>query len=795
MRSTAPSSFYDIFGQLITTGFAAVAESEIYAAVAKYLPFLMPVDRLAIAQIDATGATFELLDLLGGQNDLSSSYHYPTETPTLIKHCTETRQSLRLSVHADSPYEDVVELSQIGMRQVLVVPLHSPEQLLGSLYVATRQNDGYGQSELSLLEQIAALIVSNIERLAIEAQTQITLDRHRRYAERLEVLNETGRRLSTTTNEESAFHIVAETIEHVLESDRVSYVIPNPDGLSCQIFALTGNDIIPKAHQFPLPGSGIAAVLEQARPIAFPDLTDSTYQEHAILAAQGLRMGWSVPIHVGGKIVGILNAATAISWPFPDDALTLLSALGRFMSTTIERIQAQHNVAVTLRQLEYRVTHDQLTNLPNRRWFDRTLDQEIQQHRQYQRRLAVLFIDLDQFKEINDSLGHSIGDQLLCTVADRLREQLATQGVVARLGGDEFVVLLQDIPNLESVLTLSQRLLDFLQAPFYVSHHHVQIGGSIGISLFPDHGQTADELMKHADIAMYAAKAESRQKFKLYAPAMSEQLQLRLELERELQQAIANDELFLMFQPQIELQSGRIYAIEALVRWMHPQRGLIPPNVFIPIAETSQLISDISGWVLEASLQTLAALRRKYPDLYVSVNISAPDLLTPDRLHQQIQRLLHQYNLPGNALELELTESIFIEHPARVSATLESWQQQGIRLAIDDFGTGFSSLSYLLDLPLDTLKIDRTFVKNVHTNGRTKGIVETILSLSKNLAVTCVAEGVEELAQLNCLSELGCYAVQGFFLASPMVEHQLMEFLAEYDADSIAHHSISQPLS
>ncbi len=782
MLSSDPAHLFDIFGQLILKACIAETEMELYELVTKRIPLLMPADRVSIALVTPQQDEIEVFALEGLAHDLQRGSRLPYDDTTNVGRSILTQKPHLTTASPDSPYLDLVRLSKEGITLVMCVPLPISGQTLGALNVANCQADIYGEADLSLLEQVAALISTNIDRLRLIKTTQASMERHRCQASRLERLNEMGHRLSSVVTDADVFTIVAETIEQVLKAERVSYVVPNSDGVSCQIFALMGNDVIPKAHQYPLEGSGIAAILQTGEAMAFPDLSASDYREHEMLLSQGFRMGWSVPILVTGEIVGILNAATSTIWPFPSEALTLLKALGRFMGSTIERIKAQEEVNATLQQLEHQVSHDLLTHLPNRNLFKQTLSQAIEQYQSGH--LAALYLDLDGFKRINDSLSHSIGDQLLCSVAQRLTHHLHSEDLIARVGGDEFVVLFREVHSPEEAQIRTQQLLDILGQTFIIDKHRIQIGGSVGISLFPEHGQSADELMKHADIAMYIAKAKGWNNYQMYSTHMSEQQKVRLDLERDLRQAITQKEFHLVFQPQVDVNSGQIQAVETLSRWIHPQRGEIPPAVFIPIAEEMGFIGEISSWVLNESLSALASLHPRHPNLYVSVNISAHDLLNPTALTQQIETSLQQYHLTGSALELELTESVFLDHAAAVSKSIHNWKNQGIRLAIDDFGMGFSSLSYLLNLPLDTLKIDRTFVQSMHTDSRKQGVVKTILALGKNLDVICVAEGVENREQLHCLRELKCNKVQGALLAQPMIFQELESFLDKHSCQN-----------
>ena len=769
----SPSHLGDILGQLILRVCKTQSETGIYTTVAKDLPLLIPADRVSVALLTPSKDEIEVFVLEGLGIELPKGTYIPCTQQNHIGHTILTQKPTLVTATEDSIHPDLAQLASEGLVSVMTTPLVVSGKALGALNVVSCQANLYRNADLSILTQIAALMATNIERLRLSQTAQTSVSRHQDYAERLEILNSIGQQLSSAMTEEYTFNIVAEAIEKLLGADRVSYVIANPDGVSCQIFALMGNDIIPKATNYPLEGSGIAAILKAKQAEAFLDLAASDYREHAMLVSQGLTMGWSVPIQASGEIVGILNAAVVTPVAFPYEVLTLLDALGGFMGTTIERINAQKKVNLTLEALEHQVLHDGLTGLPNRKQLNQAVSQEIA-HRPI-RQFAVLFIDLDDFKRVNDTLSHSIGDQLLCLIAQRLQQHNNHGDLMARMGGDEFVVVLKNLLNAEQVINRAGQLIKLLGQPFVIDKQAIKIGASIGISVFPEHGQTMDELMKHADIAMYAAKSQGRNHSQLYSTQMSEQFQQRLALEQDLRCAIANKEFFLLFQPQIA--SGQIFAVEALLRWQHPTQGTLLPGAFIAIAEETSLISEISSWVLEESLRTLAQLRAQHNELYVSVNISAHELVSPAQLTHSVQTSLQRYQLPGEALELELTESVFWEHPETAATLIQGWKDQGIRLAIDDFGTGFSSLSYLLNLPIDTLKIDRTFVDSIHTSPRKQGIVKTILALSENLNASCIAEGVETREQLTCLSQLGCRKMQGWLLSEPMKASALEGFI------------------
>lgn len=778
-----PANLCKALGQLISDISATESETEIYNVVATYLPHIIPADRASVALVQPGERWFEVFALKGEIAEPSVGTRLPLDASNNVGRAflsqspclSDVAPNVGLLQTADSP----------AIAKVMSAPLLLGQQVIGTINLASYDAAAYGASELELLTQVASLIVTNIERQRLARKTQLSMKRLRSYAERLEMLNDMGQRLSSASTEQAVFQIVADATEAVLLADRVSYAVPEQDREYFQIYALTGNDAIPQAARVPFVGSSIEAVLVQEQAIAFTALETSIYPEHRQLWERGLSGACSVPIQVSNTIVGVLNAGICIPWDYPEEALTLLNALGRFMGVTLERIQAQNHVGSTLAQLEHQASHDDLTGLPNRSFLHQALESAIEQANLHQHPLAVLFVDLDRFKEVNDSLSHGAGDQLLCAVARRMQARLRSSDLVARTGGDEFVVLLRHLSGKSDALQLADRLLATLRQPFHIEGHQIQVGGSIGISLFPEHGLTSAELMKNADIAMYEAKHQGRDTYRVYAAQMSDELNTRLTLGHDLRQAIYREEFFLLFQPQFDLKSGNVSGIESLLRWQHPTRGLVSPACFIPIAEEIGVIGDITAWVLTESLGVLASLRQEHPELSVSVNVSAQELLTPEVLTQRLDEALNQFDLPGQVLELELTERVFLEHPEIASHVMTHWKQRGICLAVDDFGTGFSSLNYLLQLPIDRLKIDRSFIQGIQSHERKQGVVKTILALGENLGATCIAEGVEEEEQLEILRQLGCTEIQGFLLAKPMPFEQL-ELLLKQNSGAIA---------
>ena len=435
-------------------------------------------------------------------------------------------------------------------------------------------------------------------------------------------------------------------------------------------------------------------------------------------------------------------------------------------------------------ELEHQAGHDTLTGLPNRNLLKDRIGQAIAYAQRYQRALAVAFIDLDNFKLINDSLGHQAGDQLLKTVAARLQGCIRVSDTVARLGGDEFVLLLCDHPaetggdNTPVGVTL-QRILDEIALPYRIGAHEFFLSCSIGYTLLPDDGDTADVLLKNADMAMYRAKELGRNNVQPYVPELNQRVIGRLALEADLRRALEHGEFFLCYQPQMDLATRRIVGMETLIRWQHPQRGLISPLQFIPLAEETGLIVPIGAWVLRtACAQAKAWQDAGLPPVMLSVNLSARQFIQRD-LIASIRQTLEETGLPARYLELELTESLIMHNAELFISTLRELREIGIDLAVDDFGTGYSSLSYLQRFPINRLKIDQSFVRDIAGNADSGAISVAIIMLGHSLGLKVIAEGVETIEQLDFLHSSRCNEIQGFYFSEPLTADEMRRFLEQ----------------
>ncbi|HEY2739988.1 MAG TPA: EAL domain-containing protein [Thermoanaerobaculia bacterium] len=432
-------------------------------------------------------------------------------------------------------------------------------------------------------------------------------------------------------------------------------------------------------------------------------------------------------------------------------------------------------------QIEHLAYHDALTGLPNRNLFIDHLRLAVALAGRDQRQVAVLFLDLDRFKMINDSLGHGAGDELLRTVADRLRTGLRQGDTVARLGGDEFTILLPEMGDERDMIYVAEKLLDLIRLPLILQGREIVITGSVGISRFPHDGDVPEELLKRADVAMYQAKQGGRDGYQIYLPSMDADALERLSLENDLRRALTHDELLLYYQPILDSQTGRIEGVEALLRWQHPERGLLGPGEFLSIAEQSGLSNPLDLWVLRTALGEIRTWHEDGAHVRLTVNLSARAFQQPD-LVERVHGLLVESGLPAQLLELEITETLAMQNAEVSLGVLRALKDLGVRIAIDDFGTGYSSLSYLRTFPIDTLKIDESFVRSLNIGDVQAEIPAAMIALAHSLDIRVVGEGVEEEVQWLILREQGCDEVQGFLFSRPLPSQECRDLVMRQEA-------------
>lgn len=464
------------------------------------------------------------------------------------------------------------------------------------------------------------------------------------------------------------------------------------------------------------------------------------------------------------------------------NAVNIVQLILSFAFINLKKKYAQSREQLS--ELEEVMHTDTLTGLPNRLMLQRVLSKTLGVAKQNNELVAVLFIDVDRFKLINDTLGHSAGDALLERVARRLQEVVRDGDFVARISGDEFVIIARNLEKASTVRVIAQRVMASLSAPFEVAGQMLSVTVSIGSSLYPEDADDAESLIRHADSAMYKVKKRGKNGYELYQKT-DVTLERRWALEKDLKTALESptavqEQFSLNYQPMYNLHTGALVKLEALLRWKHPEHGFVSPAEFIPVAEESGLIVPLGTWVLEEACRQAKFWQARHKNFRMSVNVSSLQFSHPG-FYAAVINALKDSSLSGDFLELELTESIVMNQPADVKQVLAHLQRLGIRIAIDDFGTGYSSLAYLRDLPIDTVKIDRSFVRDLTEQDKdatfSKALVETIVGLAKHLELEVVAEGVETEAQRNLLKQLGCHIGQGYFFAKPLAAAEFDVYL------------------
>jgi diguanylate cyclase (GGDEF)-like protein len=534
-----------------------------------------------------------------------------------------------------------------------------------------------------------------------------------------------------------------------------------------------------------LPPAARATLFDEQRAVVVGRRTRSV-ADRALLEGAGVHDLLIAPVVNANAVIGVIGVANRESdvSTFDDDDARLFETLAAHAGVALENGRLIEELHEQARQREHEALHDPLTGLPNRALFQSRLDGAVAGARQREGKVAVLLMDLNGFKEVNDTLGHHCGDVLLQAVALRLQSVIRGEATVARLGGDEFTVLLPSVAEADNAVAVAYRLQDVFDQPFVVEGVRVEIGASIGVALWPDHGDDAGTLLRRADVAMYEAKGSSHRHTQLYQPGQDRNDLKRLTLAGELRHAIESGQLVVYYQPKADLHNAAIVGAEALVRWQHPERGLIPPDDFVPVAERTGLLDQLTDVVLRDSLAQCREWRRAGYELGVSVNISVRSLADP-ALAERIAQHLRAADLPGDALTLEITESSIMADAGRAITMLEKLARLGVRLSVDDFGTGYSSLSYLQRLPVHEMKIDKSFVFGMTSDSGKSAIVRSVVDLARNLGLLVVAEGVEDAETWVQLVRLGAHHAQGYYLSRPQPAEALASLLAEQARRSV----------
>jgi len=653
------------------------------------------------------------------------------------------------------------------------IPIFRDDNVIGTIDVAFSRNNCRDSAinNPDVLDQLSKLTTVAIENATSHEATMATLAK-------TTALNELSKLIHSKSDLAEVLRQSSETVLNISDAMMVSVVEASASGLCCN-HTVCRNDLVDELSS-DTATAGAKSRLTQTD-LSQHDTARWCYETGAsviihhneacpresIAAAQWRKehqIGPSLylPLIHENDTYGVLVIHRHIDQPnFSDAELNLLQIAGNQISIAICQ-------SALLAKIRYDAYHDGLTQLPNRVYFEKQLAASIDNERLSDSSFAVLFMDLDGFKSVNDTLGHGVGDKLLRCVSDRLAANIRDGDLLVRLGGDEFAVLLHDLDDRNTAVAIASRLNQSLQNTVDIDGYKITISVSIGLSFYPADGYTADELLKNADIAMYQAKGRGKNCINCFDEQMALKYQERVRLETDLREAVHTDQIYVVYQPQIEPRTGRVVAIEALARWKHPVLGQIPPDKFIPVAEESGLITQIGEHVLrEACKQTRIWQKMGYQCLQVAVNISAQQF-TQDNFEAVVFDALDYSGLKPGYLELEITENIVMENVTRVVSKLNTLRAKGIQIAIDDFGTGYSSLGYLEDLPLDTLKIDRSFVNKLNHNDPQHSLVNTIILMASSFGITTVVEGVETKQQLRSVVELGCDYIQGYYYSRPV---------------------------
>jgi diguanylate cyclase (GGDEF)-like protein len=669
------------------------------------------------------------------------------------------------------------DAQRAGVGASAALPLIQSGKSIGVLMVTLAETDSLDDDAVSLLTRMADNLSFGLDNLDRETERKRSERAARRLAKMYAALSATNEAILRARTAVELYQLVCDAAVHVGNSLAAAVLLIEPETTSLRPVVGTGQSV---------------EQIEQTRFSIDPDdvygrgvcgkafRTQSTHVNEDVLNSDqgkpwresslqtGVVASCGVPLTNDGKSIGVILFFLSKSSAMDKEIIALLTRIGKNVSFALENFDRADEKNQADERIQFLATHDDLTRLPNRVMFNQLFEQSIRLARRDNHQCAVLFIDLDRFKVINDSLGHAAGDTLLIEVAKRLRDCVRDSDVVGRLGGDEFVVMLDRISDRDQVAVVARKILAALLSPILLAGHECSTTGSVGIAVFPENGNNALTLTKNADIAMYLAKEEGKNDFRFFSSEIKSQSIERLMLEADLRHALELDQFTLHYQPKLDVQTGRITGLEALLRWVHPELGDLPPMEFISLAEETGLIIPIGLWVLKtACAQNMAWQRDGLPAISMAVNLS-PRQFLDENLLRDIDELLMSTGMPAHLLQLEITESMVMQNVDRAVKVLDQIQSRGVRLAIDDFGTGYSSMSLMKQFPIDTIKIDRSFVRDLENSSQDRAIAKAIISMGKALGLTVVAEGVETAEQDAFLRGHECDELQGYLFSRPI---------------------------
>jgi diguanylate cyclase (GGDEF)-like protein len=674
-----------------------------------------------------------------------------------------------------------------GGRAVAVFPLFSGGEAVGILLFIAAEQDAFTPASVDLLQRLADNISFAIGNFDLAEEKNRADKQKDRLTRMYAALSATNEAIMRAKSRDELFELVCEAAVLAGTFTSTTILLADAGGESLRIAASKGRNNgrlrstrLSVSAELP-EGQGLSGTAFRTKS---PCITNKLLADerlaywHALARGGGTMSAAAFPLFSkGSEAVGVLLFCASEENVFTDDLVELLARLAENISFALDNFDRADEKTKADARIEYLASHDSLTSLPNREMFNELLHHAIEAARRYQRRFAVLFIDLDRFKIINDSLGHEAGDTLLVEIATRLRQGLRSSDIVARLGGDEFVVILEETGDNHGVEHIARNLLSVLSQPLELSGHECHTTASIGIAMYPDDGTDVHTLTKNADMAMYLAKEDGKNDFRFFTKEVKMQSIDRLILETSLRHALERNQFSLQYQPKVDLATRQITGVEALLRWAHPERGMLSPGLFIPLAEETGLIVPIGRWVLkEACAQNMAWQRCGLRPVSMAVNLS-PRQFVDENLLNDIDEALAASGMSPVLLQLEVTESMVMRNVSRAIKILDAIQSRGIRLAIDDFGTGYSSMSLMKQFPIDTIKIDRSFVRDLPDDSEDQAIAQAIISMGKALGMTVVAEGVETTEQETFLRDHACDEMQGYLFSKPVPPAQMADLL------------------